>query len=200
MVEPIDRGLERPRCGEGADVQLVHQSSEQLSALPAVRVPAEARMVDKTRKSVDAVGLPRRPRIRQHLAAVQSKPVGGARIRVDAGAPPAAPIGRHRIALRIDLDVDLPRTGRPHAEGCRSHETLTAGTSNATELCCSKCSTVVSPASCSRPDNASTHSPPDGTASGSSTTVSRQPPARSSWAQNLVANTATSGERLNATR
>ncbi len=200
MVEPLDRGLERARRCERADVQLVDEPSEQLSTAPVIGLPAE---LARGRRAAKAHERRRAAMPNEDRAVAARRPDRsrtGAMLRFDVGGPPASLARRHRVAPAIDLDVDLCDTRAPTPAGSstsrdadRGHEQRDRAVLQ--KLCDGDVARLVL-----TPDSASTHSPPGGTASGSSTTVSRQPPARSRWAENLVAKTATSGERLNATR
>ena len=58
MIEALNRGLERPRRGEGADVQLVEHGGGQRPCLPAGVGPGKRRVIEHPRGAMHAMRLP----------------------------------------------------------------------------------------------------------------------------------------------
>src|SRR5690606_1329725 len=61
VLQSLNCGIEGASSGEAADVQLVDHSISQGRGRPVLHLPVEPRMIYRTRKSVHAMWLPRRP-------------------------------------------------------------------------------------------------------------------------------------------
>src|SRR5215471_16639628 len=95
VFELRDGAFESPFRRESPNVEFVDDSGRERRSLPAGIAPAELRMVDEPRRTMDAEGLPGRSRIREGISAVQKKPIVGPRLRVRIahGPPPAGERG-----------------------------------------------------------------------------------------------------------
>ena len=117
VVEPSDRGVERARLGERADVQLVEHAAGQLAPRPRPVGPEEGRLVVELRRAVHAVGLAAGAGVGQRRGVVvEQVGVAGARGRLQLGPPPARPVGRHRVRDAVELYPDPVALRCPHRE------------------------------------------------------------------------------------
>src|SRR5580698_3656383 len=121
VVEVPDRPVERPLGRERADVALIQDRPGQRQPPPAAVGPGEGCVVDNTGRSVDALRLKGRARVRESWSTIYPERVVRAWSgSVDGTRPPAAAGPSHRHRPSINNDVDALLAGSPHPEHMHS--------------------------------------------------------------------------------
>ena len=117
MVEPGDRGVERPLGGERADVQLVDDRAGQVHTAPRDRLDGDLLEVDDLRGTLGPVGQRQGPRVGARLAVVDGERVRRPGDGVLLDLPPAALAALHRVAVVVEHERDgALGERRPHLE------------------------------------------------------------------------------------
>src|ERR1700728_916944 len=117
VAEVPDRPVERPLRRERADVALVQHRPGQRQPPPAAVGPGEGLVVDNPGRSVDALRLKGRARVRTRRSSIYPERVVRARSgAVDGTRPPASMPRPHRHLAPAGDNVHAALAGSPHPE------------------------------------------------------------------------------------
>ena len=117
IIQALDRAFESADFRKRADVQLIDNGGRKRRSLPVAIGPPECGMIDPSRRSMNAIRLPRRAWIGQWAIAIECEGIIRPRARqAIVSAPPQVIGGLHtdRVAARAQLNRMGMR--RPYAD------------------------------------------------------------------------------------